>query len=142
MKAVSSHSRLLYDHTNIIISDSDIISEECKENLKHIHLAITSQYLSSRKKNYWHRTLCHSFIGATVTMSHVYKTGPAQNQQIPLLQSYLHKINFGTYIQQCPLCLTLKISRIVNFADIRIVGYPQNICIRMWIICMQIFSKL
>ena len=38
-------------HTNIIILKPDITSEECKENLKHIHTAITSQYLSSRKSN-------------------------------------------------------------------------------------------
>ena len=39
------------EHTNIIISKPDITSEECRENLKHIHTTITSQYLRSRKNN-------------------------------------------------------------------------------------------
>ena len=38
-------------HTNIIISDPNIATEECGENLKHFHMTITSQYLSSRKNN-------------------------------------------------------------------------------------------
>ena len=43
---------IFYDnkHTNII-SDPDITLEKCKENLKHIHTSITSQYLSFRKNN-------------------------------------------------------------------------------------------
>ena len=47
IKATIFHNN---EHTNIIISDPDIIPEECKENLKHIHSTITSQYLRSRKK--------------------------------------------------------------------------------------------
>ena len=39
------------EHTDIIISKPDITPEECRENLKHIHTTITSQYLSSRKNN-------------------------------------------------------------------------------------------
>ena len=39
------------EHTNIIISEPDITPEECRENLKHIHTIITSQYLSFRKNN-------------------------------------------------------------------------------------------
>ena len=38
------------EHINII-SNPDITPEKCKENLKHIHTIITSQYLSSRKNN-------------------------------------------------------------------------------------------
>ena len=38
------------EHTNIIISKPYITPEKCRGNLKHIHTAITSQYLSSRKK--------------------------------------------------------------------------------------------
>ena len=34
------------EHTNII-SKVDITPEECRENLKHIHTTITSQYLGS-----------------------------------------------------------------------------------------------
>ena len=37
------------EHINIIISEPDITREECRENLKHIHITITSQYLSCRK---------------------------------------------------------------------------------------------
>ena len=48
MKATIFHNN---EHTNIIISKLDITPEECKENLKHIHTTITSQYLSSRKNN-------------------------------------------------------------------------------------------
>ena len=45
MKASIFHNN---EHTNII-SKPDITPEECRENLKHIH--ITTQYLSSRKNN-------------------------------------------------------------------------------------------
>ena len=38
------------EYTNIIISKPDITPEECKEELKHNHTTITSQYLSPRKK--------------------------------------------------------------------------------------------
>ena len=37
--------------TNIIVSDSNITTEQCRANLKHIYSTITSQYLSSRKNN-------------------------------------------------------------------------------------------
>ena len=46
MKATIFHNN---EHTNIIISKTDITTEECRENLKHIHTTITSQYLSFRK---------------------------------------------------------------------------------------------
>ena len=36
---------------NIIISKLNITPEECRENIKHIHTTITSQYFSSRKNN-------------------------------------------------------------------------------------------
>ena len=48
MKTTFFHNN---EHTNIIILKPDITSEECRENLKHIHTTITSQYLSSRKSN-------------------------------------------------------------------------------------------
>ena len=48
MKATIFHNN---GHTNIIISKLDITPEECRENLKHIHTTITSQYLNSRKNN-------------------------------------------------------------------------------------------
>ena len=46
IKAIIFHNN---EHTNIIISKPDITPEECRENLKHIHTTITSQYVSSRK---------------------------------------------------------------------------------------------
>ena len=46
MKATIFHSN---EHTNIIISKPDITTVECRENIKHIHITITSQYLSSKK---------------------------------------------------------------------------------------------
>ena len=48
MKSAIFHNN---EHTNIIILKPDITSEECRENLKHIHTIITSQYLSFRKSN-------------------------------------------------------------------------------------------
>ena len=48
MKVTIFHNN---EHPNIIISKPDIILEVCRENLKHIHTTITSQYLSSRKNN-------------------------------------------------------------------------------------------
>ena len=47
MKATIFHSTM--STFNIIISDPNITPEECRENLKHIYITITSQYLSSRK---------------------------------------------------------------------------------------------
>ena len=48
MKATIFHNN---EHINIIISKPDITAEECRENLKYIHTAITSHYLSFRKNN-------------------------------------------------------------------------------------------
>ena len=47
MKTTTFHNN---EHTNIIISKPDITPKECRENLKHIHTTITSEYLSSREK--------------------------------------------------------------------------------------------
>ena len=38
------------EHTNIIILEPDITPEKCRENLKHIHTTINSQYFSSKKE--------------------------------------------------------------------------------------------
>ena len=48
IKATIFHNN---EHTNIIISKLDLTPKECRENLKHIHTTIISQYLSSRKNN-------------------------------------------------------------------------------------------
>ena len=37
------------EHITIIIPEPNTTSEECGENLKHIHTALISRYLSSRK---------------------------------------------------------------------------------------------
>ena len=47
MKATIFHNN---EYTNIIISDPNVTIEKYRENLKHIHTSITSQYLNSRKK--------------------------------------------------------------------------------------------
>ena len=87
-------------------SKLDITFEECKENLKHIHTTITSQYLSSKKNNkLTNTTLWHSFIRTNI-LSYAYKTGTTQSQQTPLLQSYLHTVNPETYMPQCPVFLS------------------------------------
>ena len=63
------------EHTNIIVLKPDITSEECRENLKHIHTTITSQYLSSRKTNKVTNTSpLYAFIRTNITTSYVYKT--------------------------------------------------------------------
>ena len=46
MKATIFHNN---EHTSIIILEPDITPGKCRENLKHIHTIITSQYLSYRK---------------------------------------------------------------------------------------------
>ena len=48
IKATIFHNN---EHIDIIISELGITPEECRENFKHIHTTITSQYLSSRKNN-------------------------------------------------------------------------------------------
>ena len=47
-KATTFHNN---EHTNNIISDPDITTEKCKENLKHIDTTIILQYFSSKKNN-------------------------------------------------------------------------------------------
>ena len=90
------------EHTNIIISESDITPEKCK-NLKHIHTTITSQYLSSRKNNKVTNTTPYK-IRTNITTLYAYKTGTTQANKSPLLQSYLHTVNPD--MPQCPLCLS------------------------------------
>ena len=47
MKATIFHNN---EHINII-SEPDKTLKKCKENPKHIHITITSQYLKSKKNN-------------------------------------------------------------------------------------------
>ena len=59
MKAAIFHNN---ENTNIIISKPDITPQECRENFKQIHTAITSQYLSSTKTIKLLRTHHMTFI--------------------------------------------------------------------------------
>ena len=91
MKATIFHNN---DHTNIIISEPDIIPEEWRENLKHIHTTITSQYLSSRKNNKVTNTTPYDIHSSEQTLPRHISTKLAQLRanKSPLLQSYLQYI--------------------------------------------------
>ena len=95
-------------HTNIIISEPDITPEECRENLKHIHTTITSQYLNSRKTIKVINTTCYGSHSSEQTLPCYMHTKLAllRANKSPLLQSYLHIVNSDTYSPQYPLCLT------------------------------------
>ena len=70
-------------HTNIIISKPDITPKECRENLKHIHTTITSQYLSFRKNNKVTNTTPYDNFSSEQT--YAYKTSTVYSQQITTL---------------------------------------------------------
>ena len=97
------------EHTNII-SEPDITPEECRENLKHIHTIITSQYLSSRKNNKVTNTTPYDIHLSEQTLPCHMRTKLEQLRvnKSPLLQSYLHTVNPETFMSQCPLCLSHK----------------------------------
>ena len=104
MKVTIFHNN---EHTNIIISKPDITPQECRENLKHIHTTITSQYLSSRKNNKVTNITPYDIHSSEQTLPchmHTKLTQPRANKS-SLLQSYLHKSD-ETYTPQCPLCLS------------------------------------
>ena len=92
------------EHTNIIISEPDVTREECRENLKHIHTTITSQYLSCRKNNKAINTTSYDIHSSEQTLPRHMRAKLAQLRanKSPLLQSYLHTVN----TPQCPLCLS------------------------------------
>ena len=96
IKATIFHNN---DHTNIIISDPNITTEECRENLKHIHITITSQYLSCRKNNKVTNTTPYDIYSSEQTLPHHMRTTLAQLRanKSPFLQSYLHTVNPETY---------------------------------------------
>ena len=83
------------EHTNIIISESDITTEKCRKKLKHIHTTITSQYLSSRKNNKITNTTPYGTHLSKQTLPRHMRTKPAQRtaNKSPLLQSYLYTVN-------------------------------------------------
>ena len=95
-------------HTSIIIAEPDITSEECRENLKHIHTAITSQYLSSKKNNEVTKTIfCNIRLSRQTLPCYVQsKLAQLRANKSPLLQSYLNTVNPETYMPQCSLCLS------------------------------------
>ena len=101
---------IFYDneHTNIIISDPNITTEECRENLKHIFTTIISQYLSSRKSSKVSNTIFYENHLSEQTLPHHMRTKVAQLRanKLPLLQSYLHTVKPETYMPQCQLCLS------------------------------------
>ena len=96
MKTIVFHNN---KHTNIIILKPDITSEEFRENFKHIHTAITSQYLSSRKSNKVTSTTSYDICLSEQTLPRHMRTKLAQLRanKSPLLQSYLHTVNPETY---------------------------------------------
>ena len=88
------------EHTNIIIiSKPDLIPGKCKENLKHIHTTITSQYLSSRKNNEVTNTTPYDIHSSEQTLPcHMHtKLAQLRANKSPLLESYLHTVNPNTY---------------------------------------------
>ena len=105
MKATIFHNN---EHTNMIISKPDITPEECRENLKHIHTTITSQYLSFRKNNKVTNITPYDIHLSEQTFPRHMRTKLAQlrSNKSPLFQSYLHTVNPETYTPQCPICLS------------------------------------
>ena len=105
MKASIFHNN---EHTNIIISKPNITLDECRENLKHIHTTITSQYLSSRKNNKVTNTTPYDICSSEQTLPcHMCtKLAHLRANKLPLLQNYLHTVNPESYMPQCPLCLS------------------------------------
>ena len=75
MKATIFHNN---EHTNIIISEPDITAKECRENLKHIHTTVTSQYLSSRKNNKVTNTTPYDIHSSEQSLLHHMHTKLAQ----------------------------------------------------------------
>ena len=105
MKATIFHNN---EHTNIIISKPEITPEECRENLKHIHTTIPSEYLSFRKSNKVTNTTPYDIHSSEQTLPHHMhrKLTQLKANKSPLLQSYLHTVNPEIYTPQCPLCLS------------------------------------
>ena len=96
------------EHTNIIILKPDITPEECRENLKHLHTTITSQYLSSKKNNKVTNITPYDIHSSEQILPRHIRTKLAhlRANKLPLSQSYLHTVNPEIYIPQCLLCLS------------------------------------
>ena len=116
MKATIIHNN---EHTNIIISKPDIIPEECRENLKHIHTTITSQYFSSRKNNKVINTTPYDIHLSEQTLPHHMCTKLTQLRanKSPPMQSYPethHNAHYG--------CLT----HMTLITSLYVVKYQYN----------------
>ena len=93
------------EYTNIIISKLDKTSEECKENLKHIHFTLPSLHNTSvLEKNKVTNTTPYDIYSSEQTLPRHMQTKLAQLRanKSPLLQSYLHTVNHQTCMPQCP----------------------------------------
>ena len=123
MKAITFHNN---EHTNIIISKPDITPEECRENLKHIHTTIISQYFSSRKnKKVTNTTPYNIHLSEQILPHHMCAKLPQLRvNKSPLSQSYLHTVNPETYTPQCPLCLSH--TQMTLITSLTVVNYQQN----------------
>ena len=75
MKPTHFHNN---EHTNIIMSHPNITTEKCRENLKHIHTTIISQYLSFRKNNKITNTTPYYIHSSKQTLPHHIHTKLAQ----------------------------------------------------------------
>ena len=93
------------EQTNVIISVPKITTEECKENLKHIHTTITSQYLSSRKKNKVTNITPNDIHSSEQTLPQYWHNSEPTNH-------YFRKVTDimcsepESYMSQCPLCMS------------------------------------
>ena len=110
------------EHTNIIISKPDITSKESRENLKHIHTTITSQYLGSRKNSKVTNTTLYYIHLLEQTLPCHMRTKLAQLKanKSPIFPSYLPTANPETYTPQCPLYLshTHKTNHLFNCSQL------------------------
>ena len=111
------------EHTNIIISEPDITPEECRENLKYIHITITSQYLSSRKNNKVTSTTLYDIYSSEQTLLHHMSTKLEQSQQITTLEklpTYSEPLNF-----HATMC-TMLVTYMTLIITLTVVNYQQT----------------
>ena len=118
--------------SNIITSNPDIAPEECKENLKHIHIIITLQYVSSRKI----AKLATPHLMTFICQNKLYCAQNWQNSRVkkpPLLQGYPHLVNPTCYNSgfQLMFCKTLSavpqiLLNLFLTAVLRNIGFTQQ----------------
>ena len=78
------------DHTDTIISDPDLISDYFKENFKHIHPIIISQYPSLKKNNKITNNTPYNIylLKRNIITSHAYKVTQIRTNKSLLWQNY------------------------------------------------------